>query len=160
MRMAIRARLEKKQPMGLLRFIAGIVPFCFLIGCGGGLPHSSDASVSVAPVQASVKAGSTVTLTGTDVGFTQSPIVDWWIQESKAKDFNNDCGKLDTQKKDFTGCPYGFVMFHDVTTVPSTAVYYAPATPGIYHATLQMTEVCCWFDSLTRTANAAITVTE
>ncbi len=129
-------------------------------GCGGGLPHSSGVSVSIAPAQASVKAAGTVTLTGTESGFTASPIVTWWIQESKAKDFNNDCGKLDTQNKDYTGCPYGFVMFHDVETVPSTAVYYAPQAPGTYHVTLQMTQVCCWFDYLTKTAQAEITVTQ
>jgi hypothetical protein len=117
-------------------------------------------TVSIAPAQASVKAGSTVTLTSNQAGFTRSPIVLWWIQESKAKDFNHDCGKLDSESKDFTGCPYGFVMFHDVETVPSTAVYYAPATAGTYHVTLQMTEVCCWFDYLTKTAQAEITVRE
>lgn len=146
--------------MRSLILIARIFAACLIAGCGGGLPHSSEVSVSITPAQANVKPGGTVSLTGTQAGFTQTPIVSWWIQESKAKDFNNDCGKLDTQKKDFTGCPEGFVMFHDVTTVPSTALYYAPSTPGTYHVTLQMVEVCCWFDSVTRTAEAPITVAE
>ena len=133
--------------------------FSLAAGCGGGLPHSSDVSISITPAQASVKPEGTVTLTGTETGFSRTPIVSWWIQESKAKDFNNDCCKLDTQAKDFSGCPYGFVMVHDVTTVPSTAVYYAPATPGTYHVTVRMIEVCCWFDYLTKTAQAEITVT-
>ncbi len=129
-----------------------------LTGCGSGLPSASSITVSVSPSQASVQVGGTVALTGTATGFTASAIVTWWIQESKAVDFNNDCGKLDTQGKDFTGCPYGFVMFHDVTTVPSKAIYYAPPTPGTYHVTLTMTQVT-EFDHVGKTATATITVT-
>ncbi len=130
-----------------------------LAGCGGnGLPPSSSVTVTVTPSQANVKVGGTVTLTCNANGFTAGPVVLWWIQESKDLNFNNDCGKLDTQAKDFTGCPYGFVMFHDVNTVPSTATYYAPQTPGTYHVTVSMTQPV-EFDSLTKTATATITVT-
>lgn len=94
------------------------------------------------------------------MGFTSAPIVSWWIQESKNADFNNDCGKLDSEAKDFTGCPYGFVMSSANTVLPSSAAYYAPQTPGTYYVTVSMTQVCCWFDTLTKTAQTAITVTE
>lgn len=144
-----------------LRSVALTCVLFTLSGCGGGgLPPSSSVVVTISPAQATVKTGGAVTLRASATGFTASPIVSWWIQESKNRDFNNDCGKLDTQTKDFTGCPYGFVMFHDGTTVPSTATYYAPPQAGTYHVTVQMTEVCCWFDYLSKTAEAAITVSE
>jgi hypothetical protein len=130
-----------------------------LTACGGnGLPPSSSVTVTVTPSQATVPVGGTVTLTGSENGFTAGPVVSWWIQESKNIDPYNDCGKLDTQAKDFTGCPYGFVMFHDVTTVPSIATYYAPQTPGTYHVTLSMIQAV-EFDGLEKTATATITVT-
>ncbi len=128
-----------------------------LTGCGSGLPSRSSITVTVSPSEATVAVGGTVALTGTESGFTAKPIVQWWIQESKA--VGSDCGKLDTQEKDFTGCPYGFVMFHDVTTVPSTATYYAPTTPGTYHVTLTMTQFA-EFDHVGKTATATITVTQ
>jgi hypothetical protein len=131
----------------------------YLSGCGGsGLPDRSSVTVTITPAQATVKAGSVVALVGTESGFTQPPIVSWWIEESKVIDFNNDCGKLDSQAKDFTGCPYGFVMFHDVTTVPSTAYYYAPQTAGVYHVTVSMLQPSR-FEELTVSGTAAITVT-
>ena len=71
------------------------------------------------------------------------------------------CGKLDTEAKDFTGCPNGFVMFHDVTDVPSAATYYAPQTPGTYDVMLSMTQIGGYAasDSLEKTATATIVVT-
>ncbi len=141
------------------RALATILLLLSIVSCGGnGLPRSSAVTVTVSPSAATVPIGGTVTLTGSETGFTASPVVSWWIQESKSINFNNDCGKLDTQAKDFTGCPNGFVMFHDVTTVPSTATYYAPQTPGTYHVTLSMMQVTT-FDSLQKTATATITVT-
>jgi hypothetical protein len=142
-----------KRLLGVMLLLLG------LAACGGnGLPHSSSVTVLVTPSQATVPVGGNVSLTGTESGFTAPPVVQWWIQESKNIDFNNDCGKLDTEPKDFTGCPYGFVMFPNVTTVPSTATYYAPQTPGTYHVTVSMTQVV-EFDSLQKTATATITVT-
>lgn len=142
-----------------VRGFAGTVVLIALTGCGGGLPHSSQVTVTVTPAQATVKAGASVVLTGSATGFTATPLSAWWIQESKNVNFNNDCGKLDTQAKDFTGCPYGFVMYHDGTTYPNTATYYAPTSAGTYHVALQMTQVCCWFDYLSKTAEATVTVT-
>jgi hypothetical protein len=130
-----------------------------LLACGGnGLPHSSTVVANVTPAQATVQVGGTVTLTGSATGFTQGPIAQWWIQESKDLDFNNGCGKLDTQAKDFAGCPYGFVMFHDVTSMPSIATYYAPRIPGTYHVIVSFLQ-SAEFDSLRKTATATITVT-
>jgi hypothetical protein len=128
-------------------------------GCGGtGLPPSDLVSLEVVPAQATVPVGGTVTLTGSANGFTTNPLASWWVQESKDLDFNNACGKLDTEAKDFTGCPYGFIMFHDVNTVPSKATYFAPMTPGRYHVTLSMSQ---WtrFDHLEKEIVATITVT-
>lgn len=130
----------------------------FLTSCGtGGLPHTNQVTASVAPVQAAVPAGGSVTLTGSAKGFTASPIVSWWIQESRDIDRYNDCGLLSSQAPPQSGCPYGYVMFADVTTFPSSATYYAPSTPGTYHVTFQAMQVS-EFDSLTKTVQATITV--
>lgn len=113
------------------RLLTAMLLSVILAGCGGNsAPHPSSVTVTVTPSQASVPVGGTVNLTGA-TGFTVAPVVQWSIQESKDMNFNNDCGKLDTQAKDFTGCPYGFVMFHDVSTTPSIAAYYAETVSAL-----------------------------
>jgi hypothetical protein len=133
--------------------------FLFLLtSCGtGGLPHTSLVTATVTPSQAMVAPGGSVTLTGAATGFTAAPIVQWYIQESKDIDFGNDCGLLTSQNPPQSGCPYGYVMFADVTTFPSSATYYAPSTPGTYHATFEASQFV-EFDHLTKTAQAVITV--
>lgn len=129
-----------------------------LLTCGGnGLPHSSQVTVTVTPPSATIAAGGSVALTGGATGFTAAPIVDWYIQESKDINFLDDCGLLTSQSPPQTGCPYGYVMFDDVTQFPSTATYYAPSTPGTYHVTFEASQVVA-FDHLTKTVQAVITV--
>ena len=141
------------------RFVLAVVVFAGLVGCGdNGLPRSGSVIPSVTPAQASVQAGGTVTLTGNATGFTRGPLVMWWIQESKQNSSMDDCGRLDSQSKDFTGCPYGFVMFHDVSEFPSEATYYAPPTPGTYHVVFRALQVAA-YDSVDKQATATITVT-
>lgn len=134
---------------------------CFgliLAGCGtGGLPHSSQVTVSVTPSQTTVAPGASIILSGNAMGFTASPIVDWWIQESRDLDFNNDCGFLSSEAPPQSGCPYGYVMYDAVEKVPSSATYYAPSTPGTYHVTFEASQFVT-FDHLTKTAQATITV--
>ena len=142
-----------------MRATLALFPVLCFLGCGGGIRTEHAVSVTVAPAQATVKAGGTIALVATGTNFQYPPIVRWWITESKAIDFNNDCGKLDTESKSFTGCPDGFVMQHSVEGNPNAAVYYAPAAAGTYHVTAEMTEVCCWFDILSRSGQAEITVT-
>ena len=138
--------------------LAGLVCSLFLSGCGtGGLPHSNQVTAAVSPAQATVQPGGSVSLNGSATGFTASPIVQWYIQESRNIDFNNDCGYLSSQAPPVTGCPYGYVMFGDVTQFPSSATYYAPTIPGTYHVTFEATQVV-EFDHLTKTAQATITV--
>ena len=55
----------------------------FLDSCGGGLPHSSQVTVTVAPAQATVAVGETVVLNGNATGFTETPIIEWWVQEAR-----------------------------------------------------------------------------
>jgi hypothetical protein len=133
--------------------------FLFLLtSCGtGGLPHTSQVTATVTPSQATVAPGGSVTLTGAAKGFTAAPIVQWYIQESKDIDFNNDCGFLLSTPPPVAGCPYGFVVFADMTTFPSSATYYAPSTPGTYHVTFEASQFTT-FDHLTKTAQAVITV--
>jgi len=142
-----------------LGFAAALAGAVFLLAnCGtGGLPHTNQVTASVTPAQATISPGGSVVLKGNATGFTSSPIVGWWIQESRAIDRYNDCGLLSTQAPPQSGCPYGYVMFDDVTTFPSAATYYAPSAPGIYHVTFEATQVV-EFDSLTKTVQAAITV--
>jgi hypothetical protein len=129
-----------------------------LAGCGGKAFDPYSMTASVTPSQATVKPGGTVVLTGTQGGSADSPIVVWFIQESKALDASNDCGKLDTQAKDFKGCPFGFVMYHDATTVPSIATYYAPQTPGTYHVVFDLSQFSWGGPWVERSATATIEV--
>lgn len=139
------------------RSLAVVIALGSLASCSGaGLPPSDSVVVAVAPTQATVKVGGTVGLLGSGTGFTSAPMVQWGMRVSDGT--IGACGKLDTQARDFTGCPDGFVMFHDVTTVPSNAVYYAPQTPGTYHVVLWMTQVVR-YDYLQKQAVATITVT-
>lgn len=102
-----------------LFLVTGVVATIF--GCGGnGLPHTNQVTATVTPAAATVAPGGSVTLTGEATGFTTGPIVDWYIQESKDIDFINDCGLLTSQNPPQSGCPYGYVMFDDVTQFPST----------------------------------------
>jgi hypothetical protein len=124
------------------------------LGCGQ--PHLV---ATVSPTQASVKAGGTVNLTGDQSGFTNEPLMDWWIQESYLANTKKNCGMFDYVPKDFTGCPFGFVVYRSEVTFPGTAVYYAPQTPGVYHVTVYVVQVGDWSSLEARTATAEITVT-
>jgi hypothetical protein len=129
-----------------------------LVSCGtGGLPHTNQVTASITPSQATVAQGDSLLLIGNAVGFTASPIVRWWIQESRDIDRYDDCGLLSSQAPPQSGCPYGYVIFNDVTTFPSAATYYAPLTPGTYHVTFEALQVV-EFDSLRKTVQATITV--
>ena len=142
------------------RILVSVILGLGLTGCGGnGLPNRSSVIPTVTPSEATVAVGGSVEITGNATGFTSSPVVDWWIKESKDRDFYRDCGKLDTQTKDFTGCPYGIVMFHDVAQFPSVATYYAPPTPGTYHVTFRAIQFST-YEYLEKMATATITVTE
>lgn len=142
----------------LLRLFFASIALATLLSCGGnGLPHTNQVTATVTPSSATLAPGGSVTLTGNATGFTATPIVDWYIQESKDIDFINDCGLLTSQNPPQSGCPYGYVMFDDVTQFPSTATYYAPSTPGTYHVTFEASQVVP-FDHLTKTVEAVITV--
>lgn len=131
-----------------------------LLSCGGnGLPHTNQVTATVTPAAATVAPGGSVTLTGSASGFTAGPIVKWYIQESKDIDFINDCGFLTSQNPPQGGCPYGYVMFAEVTGLPSIATYYAPSVSGTYHVTFEATQFSyALADHLTKTAHVVITV--
>jgi hypothetical protein len=146
------------------RTVRAIPLFLVLIGtillvrCGGGsgLPPSSQVTVLVTPAQTSVAAGGTVTLKGSSTGFTQTPIVEWWIQEAKDAGGSDDCGYLTLPP--MSSCLFGYVVFGSVTQFPSSATYYAPLTPGTYHVTFEATQFTT-FDHLTKTTTVTINVT-
>lgn len=151
-------RSSLRLPLAITHVTIALSFLFLLTSCGtGGLPHTSQVTATVTPSQATVALGGSVTLTGAATGFTAAPIVQWYIQESKDIDFNNDCGLLTSQNPPPTGCPFGYVMFADVTTFPSSATYYAPSTPGTYHVTFEVSQFTT-FDHLTKTAQAVITV--
>ena len=148
--------LDGRATMRLVLAVVGCG--LFLASCGtGGLPHSNQVVAMVTPSQATVQLGGTVPLTGSAAGFTASPIVQWYIQESRNLNFKNDCAYLTSQSPPQSGCPYGYVTYPDVTQFPSSATYYAPTNPGTFHVTFQATQVV-EFDHLTKTAQAVITV--
>jgi hypothetical protein len=125
--------------------------------CGNNLPHSSQVSVSVSPTEATIPVNGSVVLNGSATGFTSAPMAQWWIQESHNLDRINDCGFITTEAPPQSGCPYGYVMYDEKMSVPSTATYYAPSTPGTYHVTFEATQFDK-FDHLSKTAQATITV--
>lgn len=126
----------------------------FLASCGSGLPHSSQVTVTVAPAQAIVAVGETVVLKGNATGFTEKPIIEWWVQEARDADGSDDCGYL--QPPLMSRCEFGFVIFGSVTQFPSSATYYAPLTPGTYHVIFSAKQFA---DPLSKTATATLTVT-
>jgi hypothetical protein len=131
----------------------------FAPACGtGGLPHTSEVTISVTPSQTTIQAGSSIALLGDAKGFSATPIVQWWIQESHDTKGANDCGYLSNQVPPQTGCPYGYVVYDAVAEgVPSAATYHAPLTAGTYHVTFTATQLV-EFDSLSKTVQATITV--
>lgn len=142
-------------------FTAAALLLCAVVnGCGNGLPHSSDITVTVSPASATVAVSGTVTLAGSATGFTRTPLIQWWIQESHDIDRMNGCGILMANQlpPSPSSCPFGYVAYPNVDSIPSTAVYHPPATPGTYHVTVEMTQVVT-FDSVSKTAIATITVT-
>ena len=114
--------------------LAMLLLLALLSGCGDG------SKLILTPTEATVSVGGSVTLTATAKGFTLPflPSITWWIEESgRPTDPNTGCGRLDPQfPLDFTECPYGIVVFHDVFKSPNVAVYYAPQTPGTYHVSV------------------------
>jgi hypothetical protein len=137
-------------------FLMLVVGTFVVVGCGR--PHLI---ATISPTEATVKAGGTVTLAGDQSGFTNEPVTQWWIQESKRANPKITCGMFDFVPKDFTGCPFGFVVYRTYSMFPGTAVYYAPSTPGVYHVTVGILQAGEWSSSLEeRTATASITVTQ
>jgi hypothetical protein len=129
-----------------------------LDSCAGGLtlPHSNQVTVTVAPAHATVAVGGTEALNGNATGFTETPIVEWWVQEARDASGSDDCGYL--QPPLMSRCQFGFVIFGSVTQFPSSATYYAPLTPGTYHVTFEATQFAT-FDHVSKTATTTITVT-
>jgi hypothetical protein len=115
-----------------MRHFSAFFVLVMLIGCGWNTSTPAFL-VSVTPATATVKVGGTVALTGLQNGFANHPTCAWAISESGPVNSSHSCGKFDTEPKDYTGCPYGFVMYQDADTIPSIATYYAGTIPGIYH---------------------------
>jgi hypothetical protein len=146
--------VRDKRVVPLLLFLICAI---LQVGCGGdGLPPSSQVNVLVTPAQTSVAVSGTMALKGSASGFTQAPIVQWWVEEAKDAGGSDDCGYLTLPP--MSACPYGYVVFGSVSQFPSSATYYAPLTTGTYHVTFEATQFTT-FDHLTKTATATITVT-
>lgn len=128
-----------------------------LSACGNGLPSSSQISITITPAEATIPINGTLTFQGTATGFSTSPVVSWWVQESHDLDQIHDCGFAEYKDGLFTGCPFGLVVY-PLSEVPSTATYYAPSTPGTYHVTCD-----AWqrngFNQVEKSATAIVVVT-
>ncbi len=126
--------------------------------CGSsGLPTPAPINVQITPAQASASTGTSTGLKGSATGLTVAPVVQWWIQESQNDPGGDNCGYLTLPAT--SPCPYGYVVFGSVTDFPSSATYYAPSTPGTYHVVFKV-EQDSTFDHVSKTATAAITVTQ
>ena len=146
------------QTVRAIPLFVALIGAILITGCGGGsgLPPSNQVAVMVTPSQASVAVGGTVALKGSATGFTQTPIVQWWIQEAKGAGGSDDCGYLSPPP--MSTCQFGYVIFGSVAQFPSSATYYAPLAPGTYHVTFEATQFTT-FDHLTKTTTATIHVT-
>jgi hypothetical protein len=143
--------IERIRALSLVLSIAVL-----LVSCGSGLPPTKDVIATVTPAQATVSTGGNVELIGSAVGFTATPVVRWWVQEAKHTG-DDECGYLEPPP--VSPCPYGYVIYE--SSFPSSATYYAPTTPGIYHVTVELTQFSYGaFDHLTKTATATITTTQ
>ena len=156
---ASRSRKAKRlSERGQVRYCILALIAVLLSACGSGLPSSSQISTTITPVQATIPTNTTLTLHGTATGFTTAPIISWWVQESHDLDQIHDCGFAEYEYGHFTNCPFGFVVY-TLFEVPSTATYYAPATPGMYHVTFDV-----WqrdgFNQVEKSATATIVVTQ
>ena len=123
--------------------------------CGSGLPHTSQVTVTVTPAQATVTTEGTLDFVGNGSGFTETPIVRWWIQEARNAG-GDDCGYLEPPPT--SSCQFGYVIYGSVNVFPSAASYFAPLPPGTYHLTFEATQFST-FDHLSKTASATISVT-
>ncbi|MBZ5689533.1 MAG: hypothetical protein LAP86_31415 [Acidobacteriia bacterium] len=138
--------------------LVALIVALLLDSCASGLrlPHSDQVTVTVAPAQSTVPVAGTLALSGNATGFTETPIVEWWVQEARDAGGSDDCGYL--QPPLMSRCEFGFVIFGSVTQLPSSATYYAPLTPGTYHVTFEATQFAT-SDHVSKTATATITVT-
>lgn len=128
---------------------------CILAGaCGTSLPLASSLSVEITPPTATVTAGTTVNLTGSGSGFTESPVPEWQMVGS-----GQNCGFFAgfTQNANFTNCPAGYVVY-PFNKFPSQATYYAPPTAGAYHVQFTATQFSGGFHSVSKSATATMTV--
>ena len=141
-----------------VRYCLLVIIAVLLSACGSGLPSSSEISVTITPVEATIPINSTLTLHGTATGFIASPVVSWWVQESHDLDQIHNCGFAEYKDGYLTSCPFGFVVY-TLFEVPSGATYYAPPTPGTYHVTFDV-----WqregFNQVEKYASATIVVTQ
>ena len=128
-----------------------------LAGCGSGLPGSSSLVATITRSSAKVAANSSIALTGTGTGFTQTPLPQWQMQESSSVP-NEHCGFIlgSTSEANFTNCPMGYVVY-DPNKFPSPGTYYAPPTEGVYHVQFIATQFST-FDHVSATTTAAMTV--
>jgi len=143
-----------------MRIYVGLIlaSICVFADCGSGLPNSSSLLATIDPPSPTLAVGTSVALTGSATGFTQTPLPQWQMQES-APVANEHCGFLvtSTSQANFTNCPMGYVTY-DPNKFPSPATYYAPPTPGTYHVQFIATQFST-FDHVSATATAPVTVT-
>lgn len=134
------------------------------VGCGdNGLPPASSVIVTISPSTATIPAKGSVALVGSGSGFAAqhevaAPVILWGIQESSNTVPVSGCSLLPSQTPDLSLCPYGYVVQSDVITMPSAAVYHAPATPGTNHVVFTATQ-SVEYSNLQKSATATITVT-
>jgi hypothetical protein len=132
----------------------------FLSSCGGnGLPRATSLSATITPSSATANTGGTVTLTATVTGFTDSPIVRWWVEESHELKPSVDCSTTNDTELSFVPCPFGYITSSPIDHVPSIATYHAPAMAGTYHVVFRATQFGEFADNVSTDTTATVTVT-
>ncbi len=83
---------EMSQCLRAIALPVALIAVLLLDSCGSGLPHPNQVTATVTPAQATVAVSGTVALKGDATGFTESPIVSWWVQEAHNTGGGDDCG--------------------------------------------------------------------
>jgi hypothetical protein len=132
----------------------------FFSSCGGnGLPQPATLSATITPSSAMAKTGGTIILTATVNGFTDSPIVRWWVEESHELKPSVDCATTNDTDLSFVPCPFGYIASTAIDRVPSIATYHAPPTAGTYHLVFRATQFGQFADNVSTDTTATVTVT-
>jgi len=143
--------------MRLARIFHALVLLLVVLGCGVETPKN--VTVTIEPASATIPVGTVLELRGNATGFTDTPLVGWWVEETTRSTYY--CGTdYDERPPDSTSCPCGYVMFNKSDTgVPSRAYYHAPSVARTCHVRFEAIQYYNYEVKAMQNARAEYTVT-